>query len=404
MKILEINTVNIGSTGGIMNNIAQKATESGITVYTLSKKWYGFSKYSLKGNQKHFFVNTLLESLICSRICHLLGIDGLLFKLSTYLFFRKNKENFDLIHLHNLHGTYINLPMLFKYIKKKQIPVVWTLHDCWAFTGRCPHFVMSKCDKWKCGCFNCPYPPKSYPPSFYDSTKLMWKLKKKWFTGIKNCTIVTPSQWLANLVKQSYLKDYPVRVINNGIDLSIFKPTENDFRKRHNLLNKKIVLGVAFGWGARKGLDVFIELAQRLPSDYQIVLVGTDDSVDKQLPANILSIHRTQNQKELAEIYTASDVFANPTREEVLGLVNIESLACGTPVVTFRTGGSPECIDETCGSVVDCDDVNAMEIEIRRICEEKPYSKEACILHSKKFDKDARFKEYMELYKEIMRA
>ena len=134
-------------------------------------------------------------------------------------------------------------------------------------------------------------------------------------------------------------------------------------------------------------------------NDYQIILVGTDDNVDKRLPANIISIHRTQNQKELAEIYTAADVFVNPTREEVLGLVNVESLACGTPVVTFKTGGSPECIDETCGSVVNCDDIDAMEIEIRRICEENPYSKDACILHAQKFDMNERFDEYVELYR-----
>lgn len=402
MKILEINTVNIGSTGGIMNNIAQKATESGITVYTLSKKWYGFSKYSLKGNQKHFFVNTLLESLICSRICHLLGIDGLLFKLSTYLFFRKNKENFDLIHLHNLHGTYINLPMLFKYIKKKQIPVVWTLHDCWAFTGRCPYFVMSKCDKWKCGCFNCPYPPKSYPPSFLDSTKLMWKLKKKWFTGIENCTIVTPSQWLANLVKQSYLKDYPVRVINNGVDLSIFKPTESDFRKRYNLLNKKIVLGVAFGWGRRKGLDVFIELAKKLPDSFQIVLVGTDDVVDSLLPSNVISIHRTQNQHELAEIYSAADVFVNPTREENYPTVNMEALACGTPVITFKTGGSPEIPDNSCGAVINCDELNSTIDVICRVCNDHIFSKDACLFRARSFDVNARYQEYVALYREML--
>ena len=220
------------------------------------------------------------------------------------------------------------------------------------------------------------------------------------FQGL-DLTIITPSQWLANLVKYSFLKDYPVKVINNGIDLSVFKPTENSFREKNGLTGKKIVLGVAFGWGVRKGLDAFIELEKRLPDDYQIVLVGTDDNVDKRLPAKIISIHHTQNQKELAEIYTAADVFANPTREENYPTVNMESIACGTPVVTFRTGGSPEILDETCGSAVDCDDVDALEIEIRRICEEKPYSVEACLAWSKNFDKNSRFEEYMKLYKEV---
>lgn len=188
-------------------------------------------------------------------------------------------------------------------------------------------------------------------------------------------------------------------MINNGIDLSVFKPIENDFRKKNGLIGKKIVLGVAFGWGVRKGLDVFIELAKRLSDDYQIVLVGTDNYVDKQLPANIISIHRTQNQKELAEIYTAADVFVNPTREENYPTVNMEAIACGTPVVTFRTGGSPEIPDETCGSVVDCDDIDAMESEIQRICEEKPYSVAACLKRAKSFDLNDRFEEYVELYR-----
>ena len=309
------------------------------------------------------------------------------------------KENHtELIHLHNLHGHFICFPIFFRFIKKHNIPVIWTLHDCWSFTGRCPHFVMMKCDRWKKGCHNCLYPGKSYPQSYIDTSCMMWSLKKKYFTGINHCILVTPSQWLADLVKQSFLKGYPVKVINNGIDLSVFKPTESGFREKYGLEDVKIVLGVASGWGKRKGLDVFIELAKRLLDDYRIVLVGTDDNVDKQLPSNIISIHRTQNQKELAEIYTAANVFANPTREDTFPTVNMESLACGTPVVTFRTGGCPEILDETCGSVVDCDDVGALEIEIRRICDEKPYSVEACLARAQKFDMNDRFKEYLDLY------
>jgi glycosyltransferase involved in cell wall biosynthesis len=228
----------------------------------------------------------------------------------------------------------------------------------------------------------------------------MYRKKQEWFTGVQDLTIVTPSHWLAGLVGESFLKDYPVKVIHNGIDLPVFKPTESDFRKKHHCEDKFILLGVAFGWGARKGLDVFIDLASRLDDRFQIVLVGTDDNVDKNLPPNIISIHRTQNQTELAEIYTAADLFVNPTREEALGLVNIESLACGTPVVTFQTGGSPECVDPTCGSVVPCDDANALEQEILRIAETKPYSPDACLNKAKEFDMNERFEEYVRLYEE----
>ena len=208
-----------------------------------------------------------------------------------------------MIHLHNLHGNNVNLFLLFSFLKREHIPVVWTLHDCWSFTGRCPYFDMLCCDKWKSGCGGCPYPKHDYPAAYRDCTARMWQLKKRWFTGVKDMTLVTPSHWLAGLVKQSFLSGYAVRVMHNGIDLSVFQPAESDFRRRYGIPDSTyIVLGVAFDWGRRKGLDVFTALAERLDQSYQIVLVGTDDAVDRELPAQILSIHRTQNQQELAEM------------------------------------------------------------------------------------------------------
>jgi glycosyltransferase involved in cell wall biosynthesis len=236
----------------------------------------------------------------------------------------------------------------------------------------------------------------------FDQSKKLFNRKKELFSGL-DLTIVTPSQWLADMVKQSYFKDYPVQVIYNGIDLDVFKPsTTNAFREKNGLLDKKIILGVAFVWDARKGLDVFVELDKRLPDDYKIVLVGTNDGTDKRLPESIISIHRTQNQQELAEIYSCADVFVNPTREEVLGLTNIEALACGTPVITFKTGGSPETIDSNSGSVVECDDIDALEREIIRICEDNPYSKENCIAKAQDFAKSKRFQEYVDLYERVL--
>ena len=330
-----------------------------------------------------------------------------------------------------MHGNYINIPLLFKYIKKQNIKVVWTLHDCWSFTGICPHFDMIGCEQWKYGCKKCPM-SLEFLLANNNSIAENYERKKFMFTGINKMTLVTPSKWLAGLVKQSFLGAYPIKVINNGIDLNIFKPTESDFRKKYALENKYIVLGVAFGWGKRKGLDVFCELAKRLDNKrYQIVLVGTNDDVDKLLPKNIISIHRTQNQHELAEIYTAADLFVNPTREENYPTVNMEAIACGTPVVTFNTGGSPEILDETCGSVVEKNDIdgiyneikrvcetqpyskddclkraerfdkNSMEEEIKRVCETKPFSKMDCLNKASVFDKNDRLKEYIVLYKEI---
>ena len=401
MNIAEINMSDNGSTGKIMHQIADIARKGGDYVITCSRGESGFLHNTLqKKSIFHIYINNFISSQLHAKIGRFLGINGLLsFVVTIRLISFFKKKNVNLLHLHNIHNFCINLPLLFRFIKKNNIPIIWTLHDCWTFTGRCPYFDLTQCERWKIGCHNCPYPRESYPQSDIDTTRMMWNLKRKWFTGIENCTLVTPSQWLADLVKQSYLKDYSVKVINNGIDLSVFKPTESDFREKKGLVNKKVVLGVAFGWGKRKGLDVFVELAERLPDDYCIVLVGTNELVDRQLPAKIISIHHTQNQKELAEIYTTADVFANPTREENYPTVNMESIACGTPVVTFRTGGSPEIPDETCGSVVECDDIDAMEIEIRRICEEKPYSLEACINRAKSFDMNEKFKEYVELYK-----
>ena len=197
------------------------------------------------------------------------------------------------------------------------------------------------------------------------------------------------------------MKDYSIKVINNGIDLDVFKSSVNSFREEHQLQDMKIVLGVALGWSKAKGIDVFIRLASDLPADYKIIMIGTDDKVDELLPNNVISIHRTQNQQELVKIYSAADVFVNPTREENYPTVNMESIACGTPVLTFRTGGSPEMLDDTCGSVVDCDDIDALEKEIIRICTEKPYTKAACISKAKEFDKNERFKEYLDLYERI---
>lgn len=395
MKITSINACNFGSTGNIMLEIAKAVEENSGETYVC----YPRSRENFKKECRNACViGNRISRNIHIWLAEISGLDGCFSYLSTRSFLKKlDWIKPDIIHLHNLHGFYINLPLLFRYIKKHNIKVVWTLHDCWSFTGHCPNFDIANCDKWKKGCHNCPQ-YRDYPKSLFDNSKFMYRLKRKWFTGVENMTLVTPSEWLAGLVKQSYLKDYPVKVINNGIDLGIFRPNESDFRAKYGLENKKIVLGVAFGWGKRKGLDVFIRLAKELGEDYRIVLVGTDDSVDKLLPENVISIHRTQNQTELAEIYTAADIFANPTREEVFGLVNVEALACGTPGVTFNTGGSPECFDEACGSVVEKDDFEAFKSEIIRICETKPYSKEDCLKRAKNFDKNEKFKEYIELY------
>lgn len=393
MKVVQINaTCGVGSTGKICTGISEMLNEKNIENYILfSNKSNNYSLGIPYANDKYIKIQALK-----SRIFGNYGFNSKKSTLKMIAELERIKP--DIVHLHNIHGHDCDLEILFTYFKENKTKLIWTFHDCWSFTGYCTYFDMANCNKWKDGCKNC-VQKRDYS-WFFDKSNTLYEKKKRLFEGL-DLTIVTPSQWLADMVSQSFFKEYPLEVIYNGIELDIFKPTQSDIRHKYGWENKKIVLGVSVEWGKRKGLDVFVDLANRLPSDYQIVLVGTNDIVDKELPSNILSIHRTQNQQELAEIYSCADVFANPTRDEVLGLVNIEALACGTSGVTFNSGGSPECYDETCGSVVDCDDVDALEKEIIRICEEKPYSKEACINKSKEFDKNERFKEYVELYERI---
>ena len=404
MKIIEINMIHSGSTGKIMFGLADTARMAGHQVYTFSPRYYQRQgSIIFPDKEGHEYFGSPFENMLHLRASQIIGLQGYFSWFGTKELLSKASTICpDVIHLHNLHNRTVNLPMLFAYIKKKKIPTVWTLHDCWAFTGQCPHFTMAKCEKWKIGCGGCSQ-IHSYPNSFVDRTHFMWKKKQSWFTGVPNMTLVTPSQWLADLVKRSFLREYPVKVIPNGIDLSVFKPTASDFRKRYNIpVSKFILLGVAFGWGLRKGLDVFLELAKRLDQEkYQIVLVGTDDSVDRQLPESIISIHKSENQQQLAEIYTAADLFVNPTREENYPTVNMEAMACGTPVLTFRTGGSPEILTPDTGSIVECDDVDALEKEIVRICSTEPYPEEQCLDRAVEFDMYDRYQEYLALYEKL---
>lgn len=397
MKVLSINLGNYSSTGGIAQGIKQEAEKSGIE-YVLS---YPYDPYNKPVADGDIFIGSRFGRKASIALGMVTGYNGCFSYFATKKLISKiKKHNPDILHFHNLHNNYINLPLLFKFVKKQNYKIVWTLHDCWSFTGQCPYFEMVGCDKWKTGCHSCPN-YKEYPKALVDNTKRMWHLKKKWFSGVENLTFVTPAEWLANLVKQSYLQSYPVQVINNGIDVDAFQPTVGNLRETHGLTDKKILLGVAFDWGKRKGLDVFVELAKRLPDDYKIVLVGTQEEHRKDLPSNILALGRTSSREELAQWYTTADLFVNPTRDEVFGLVNVEALACGTPGVTFNSGGSPECYDDTCGVVVPREDIDALEKEIIRICTENPYSKTDCIKKAKEFDKNEKFKEYIELYERV---
>jgi len=339
LKVLQINTVcGVGSVGRIVRQIHEALQEKGHESYiAYGRKPLGCDGAIRIGEDLDVYFHVFL-----TRVFDLHGFGS---KKATKKFLKIVEEiNPDIIHLHNIHGYYLNIEVLFDFLKSFDKPVVWTLHDCWAFTGHCSHFTYAKCERWKTGCYSCPE-KKSYPRSvIFDNSKSNYARKKKAFTGAKNMTLVTPSQWLAGLVKESFLRDYPVQVIPNGIDTEVFKPTPSDFKKRYGLDGKFLILGVANVWGKRKGFDYFLDLSKYLSDDEIIVLVGLSDERIKNLPNNIIGIKRTNSAKELAEIYTAADVFFNPTLEDNYPTVNLEAQACGTYVITFDSGGAKETI------------------------------------------------------------
>ena len=365
MKILIINSVcGIRSTGRICTDLAENLSREGHEV----KIAYGREMVPEKHAQYAVKIGSDFDQKMHGIRTRLLDEHGFGSESETKKFLQWAEEfDPDMVWLHNLHGYYINVEMLFDWIKSRpQMQVKWTLHDCWSFTGHCSHFTVAQCRQWETACLNC-VQKKEYPASYFkDNCRQNFQRKKAAFTGVKNMTLITPSQWLADLVKKSYLAEYPVEVHHNTIDTTIFKPTPNQFRRKYNLQNKKIILGVASIWDERKGLEDFIQLSEILGEQYAIVLVGLDKKQMKRLPENIIGIMRTNSPVELAEIYTAADVFMNPTYEDNYPTVNLEAQACGTPVITYRTGGSPESVPEE--NVVEVGCISECVKRIEEIC------------------------------------
>lgn len=393
IKLLQINLGNYGSTGSIMLNIGELVEQHG------GESFYAYP--NSRNSRSKEVRNSIIIGTRIERYLHLLlnlytGFNGCFSIFSTLRFLKRiNRIKPTIIHLHNLHNCYINLPLLFHYLKKKKMPVIWTLHDCWSFTGQCPHFSAIGCEKWKTGCYKCPQ-YMNYPKSKVDQTKLLYKMKKNWFTAIESCTLVTPSKWLADCVKESFLKEYSVKVIQNGIDLDIFRPVESSFRKKYSIQNKYIILGVSFGWSLRKGINIFIDLCQLLPEDFQIVLVGVSEQDRIILPKNCIALGLTSSAYELAEIYSTADIFLNPSKEETMGMVTAEALACGTPVVISNLTAVPEVASIDCGIVVD---EYTSEAFASVLLKKPKFSEEACITRARQFEKNRKYQEYLELYR-----
>lgn len=393
MKIVQLNlTCGTGSTGRLCLAISRMLTHQGVENYILYSQ--GRSDYPLGipySNRAYKKLQALKSRISCSY--------GFQSRLATVRLLRHLKRlQPDIVHIHNIHGHDCHLGMLLDYLKKHRIRVVWTFHDCWVFTGLCTHFDFVGCQRWKDGCGQCPQ--RRQASWFFDRSAALWRRKQRALSGL-DLTVVTPSAWLAGLVKDSFLGGCPVCVVPNGIDLGVFHPTPCPLPLRA-FESQKIVLGVADNWTDRKGLDVFQALSRRLGPEYRIVLVGTDAKVEARMPDEILCIRRTADPQTLAGLYAAADVFVNPTREDTYPTVNLEALACGTPVVTFRTGGSAEMLDATCGCAVARDDLQALEAEVCRICTDRPYSWAACVAHAAEFDQNARLLPYLNIYRSLL--
>lgn len=359
MKVLLINSVcGIGSTGRICTDLAQQFEAAGDEV----KIAYGrkgtvpeqFQKYAVR-------IGTDWDCKMHAIQTRLFDTHGFGSKHATKKFLQWAEEyKPDLLWLHNIHGYYINVEMLFVWIKKHpEMQVKWTLHDCWAFTGHCSYFTMVQCEQWKSHCSHCSQ-LRRYPACYaMSSVRRNFARKRAAFTRMPNLTLITPSKWLADLVKQSFLKEYPVEVHYNTIDTTIFKPTPSDFRERYGLQDKIIVLGVANVWEDRKGLFDFYKLAEMLDDHYAIVLVGLSEKQIEDLPKNIKGIQRTNSPKELVAIYTAADVFVNPSVEETFGMTPVEAQACGAPSIVYEGTACAEVAEQNGNKAVP-QDVNAL--------------------------------------------
>lgn len=399
-KLLQINVVaNSGSTGRIAENIGKLGISQGWESYIAYGRGAPQSESHLIpiGNKWDMYLHGVESRLLDNH--------GLASKRATKEFVDTIKEiKPDIIHLHNIHGYYLNYEILFNYLATIDTPIVWTLHDCWSMTGHCSHFDAIGCDKWKSGCYSCPLKGEYPASALLDASKKNYALKKKAFNSGRNITIVPVSKWLAGIVSESYLAKFPIKVINNGIDTEVFKPRENTLKKKHGIEGKFIMIGVASVWDEMKGLNDFIKLANQISDDYIIILIGLTKKQMEAMPKNIIGIERTESQAALAEYYSIADVFVNPTYNDSFPTVNMEALACGTPIITYKTGGSPEIINDSTGIVVEKGNIDATLSAIATIKKNsKQHYLQACRERAATlYNKDDRFQEYIDLYNSLL--
>jgi putative colanic acid biosynthesis glycosyltransferase len=397
MKVLMINTVSgYGSTGSICIDIATVLEKQGHECYIA----YG------QGNtiyDKTFKIGTSLENHIHNIGSRITGKQCYFTKRGTQQLIEFMKDyNPDVIHLHNLHGNYINLELLFKYLAEINKLVVWTLHDCWAFTGKCAHYTDVACYKWQFHCHHCPQVDK-YPPSlFFDRSEVMFADKQKWFNSIANLTIITVSNWLAGEVKKSFLKNHTIKPIYNWVNHQVFLPSNVDIKEQYGIAkNKFIILGVSAGWNISSNkLKDFITLSTLISEDMQIVLVGKAEG-HNDIPSTIIHIPYVHSDTELAKLYSNANVYVHLSTEDTFGKVIAEAMSCGTPAIVYNATACPEIIDDNCGYVVEKRNVKQIIEAIQKIKEntKEHYSENCRTRVVENFDYVTNINETITIYK-----
>lgn len=402
MKVFEINSVyEFGSTGKIVADIKHVVEDNGGICYVA----FGRGKCHEKNvfcvsNRFDVYRHVILARLTDKTAFYSKKAARKTVKLIQEL-------DPDIIHIHNIHGYYLNMDILLTYLRKIEKPIVLTLHDCWTFTGHCAYYDMSGCEKWQKSCCKCES-LNQYPKAFFDNSRNNYQKKRKLLTNLKNVVIVTPSEWLAGQVEKSFLKKFPVRVINNGIDLNKFYPVSSNLRVEYGMKSQFVIVSVASVWDERKGIVYLIELAKRLDKNFTIVLIGLSEKQVKEYQktecdAQLVCKSRTSSVEELAQWYSLADVFVNPTLEDNFPTTNIEALACGTPVITFDTGGSPEILgNPPVGKIIPKRDVDALYEAVCEMKQDMKFTESMCVEQAKKFEKQERFEEYLNLFNELI--
>ena len=362
---------------------------------------YAISNYHPKNGYK---IGNKLDYKIHALLTRLLGKQGYFSIISTRRFLRYiDRIKPDIVHLHNLHSNYINLNILLEYLEHESIHTVITLHDCWFFTGKCFHYQVAKCDRFKDSCGDCPLIKKDVPSWFFDPTAKVLSDKKKLFNNIKSLTVVGVSNWISNEAKQGIFKDKGVVTIHNGVDINIFRPTPSEMREKLGLKDEFVILGSADKWLNPLNREAFKYILSSITPDMKIVIFGCNKDQQKQLPESVIGIGYITDRDEMAKLYSMSDVFVNITLEDSLPTVNIEAQACGTPVITYKSGGSPETISERTGIVVPKGDKEGLLKAILKIKDRgKAIYEQNCIDHvEKNFVIKDRYVEYVNLYNNI---